>query len=98
MRSVPASRPRITNPVSGSIYALDPDIPLDWQSPGVHLAGDIAGYRLHLGKRDPGAADSNIQIMPQRGSHILTRIYQRGEPMDGSALQFVRQAGALPEI
>src|SRR3546814_20341629 len=40
-----ARRPRITSPVSGSVYALDPDIPLDRQSLAVLVSeiGRAAG-------------------------------------------------------
>src|SRR3546814_10060235 len=35
-----ARRPRITSPVSGSVYALDPDIPIDRQRLAVTVSGD----------------------------------------------------------
>ena len=34
-----ARRPRITNPVSGSVYAIDPDIPIDRQRLAVAVIG-----------------------------------------------------------
>jgi penicillin-binding protein 1C len=77
-----SARPRITNPVSGSIYALDPDIPLDRQRLGVSITGDISGYRLFLGKVDIGPADGAIQLPPRRGSHLLTLSDQSGKTID----------------
>ncbi|HET6536550.1 MAG TPA: penicillin-binding protein 1C [Sphingopyxis sp.] len=77
-----ASRPHITNPVSGSIYALDPDIPLDRQRVSVQLTGDVSDYRLMLNKQDLGRATDGAQIFPQRGSHILTLVDPSGHIVD----------------
>src|SRR3546814_20309890 len=50
-----ARRPRITSPVSGSVYALDPDIPIDRQRPAVDrksVGEGKRGYvRVDLGVR-----------------------------------------------
>lgn len=77
-----ASRPQISNPVSGSIYALDPDIPLDRQRVSVQVTGDVTDYRLMLNKQDLGRAGDGPQIFPQRGSHILTLVDPSGISVD----------------
>src|SRR3546814_4056154 len=65
-----ARRPRITSPVSGSVYALDPDIPFDRQRLAVNVSGAVAGYRLILDKKPLGDADAGQQILPRPGAHM----------------------------
>lgn len=77
-----ARRPRITSPVSGSVYALDPDIPLDRQRLAVIVSGDVPGYRLILDKQVLGDADAGQQILPRPGSHMLTLADPGGKPID----------------
>ena len=77
-----ARRPRITSPVSGSVYALDPDIPPDRQRLAVAVSGDVAGYRLILDKTALGDADAGPQIVPRPGSHILTLADPGGRVID----------------
>lgn len=77
-----ARRPRITSPVSGSVYALDPDIPLDRQRLAVIVSGDVPGYRLILDKRVLGDADGGQQILPRPGIHMLTLVDPGGKPID----------------
>src|SRR3569623_1195437 len=60
-------RPRITNPVSGSVYAIDPDIPADRQRLAVTVSGAAIAHRLMLDKRDIVAADSTPQILAAPG-------------------------------
>jgi penicillin-binding protein 1C len=64
-------RPRITNPVSGSVYAIDPDIPPDRQRLSVDVSGAVVAHRLWLDKSDIGAADSQPQIIAGPGVHRL---------------------------
>ncbi|MES2498060.1 MAG: penicillin-binding protein 1C [Pseudomonadota bacterium] len=66
-----ARRARIASPVSGSIYALDPDIPGDRQRIRILVAGSIAGHRLILDRRDIGPADAQPLILPGPGAHRL---------------------------
>ena len=66
-----ARRPRITNPVSGSVYAIDPDIPSDRQRLAVDVSGAVTAHRLWLDTRDIGAADSQPQIIAAPGVHRL---------------------------
>ena len=73
---------RIISPVSGSVYALDPDIPLDRQRLGIAVSGEVAGYRLILGKTMLGDAAAGQQILPRPGSHILTLVDPGGRTVD----------------
>lgn len=66
-----ARRARIASPVSGSIYALDPDIPGDRQRIRILVAGAVAGHRLVLDRRDIGPADAQPLVLPGPGAHRL---------------------------
>ena len=77
-----ARRPRITSPVSGSVYALDPDIPIDRQRLAVTVSGSVAGYRLILDKQPLGDAKAGQQILPRPGSHILALVDPGGRMID----------------
>jgi len=75
-------RPRITSPVSGSVYALDPDIPIDRQRLAVTVSGSVAGYRLVLDKQPLGDADAGQQILPRPGIHMLALVDPGGRMID----------------
>lgn len=77
-----ARRPRITSPVSGSVYALDPDIPLGRQRLAVIVSGSVTGYRLILDKKPLGDADAGQQILPRPGVHMLTLVDPGGRMID----------------
>ncbi|MDO9369270.1 MAG: penicillin-binding protein 1C [Sphingopyxis sp.] len=77
-----ARRPRITSPVSGSVYALDPDIPIDRQRLAVTVSGSVAGYRLILDKKPLGDADAGQQMLPRPGSHMLALVDPGGRMID----------------
>lgn len=77
-----ARRPRITNPVNGAVFALDPDIPLARQSMGVFVAGSVAGHRLMLDRRDLGPADARPQLAPVPGQHRLALVDVSGRVID----------------
>jgi penicillin-binding protein 1C len=79
---ISARRPRIASPVSGSVFALDPDIPLSRQRMAVSVAGGVTGYRLQLNGRDIGAADSRPQLVPQPGRHRLALVDLSGRAVD----------------
>ena len=66
-----ARRPRIVNPVSGSVYAIDPDIPPDRQRLSVSVSGAVAAHHLWLDRRDLGAADGEPEIFAGPGQHRL---------------------------
>ncbi|MDO7841347.1 penicillin-binding protein 1C [Sphingomonas sp. CA1-15] len=75
-------RPRITNPVSGSVYAIDPDIPPDRQRLAVGVSGSALAHRLFLDKTDIGAADSQPQILAPPGQHRLRLVDLGGRVVD----------------
>ena len=77
-----ARRPRITSPVSGSVYALDPDIPIDRQRLAVTVSGAVTGYRLILDKKPLGEAEAGQQILPRPGSHMLALVDPGGRMID----------------
>jgi len=87
MSGVPAAyktsrRPRITNPVSGSVYAIDPDIPIDRQRLAVAVSGDAVTHRLVLDKKDLGDASTAPLILPGPGRHRLALLDLSGKVVD----------------
>lgn len=79
-----ARRPRITNPVSGSVYALDPDIPLDRQRLGFAVTGEVRGHRLVLDRRDLGDAATAPLVLAGPGVHKLALVDPSGHVVDQS--------------
>lgn len=77
-----ARRPHIVNPVSGSVYAMDPDIPIDRQRLGVAVTGAVAGHRLVLDRRDLGDADARPQVLAGPGAHLLVLMDAGGQVID----------------
>ena len=77
-----ARRPRITNPMSGSVYAIDPDIPPDRQRLAVGVSGEVLAHRLVLDRHDLGAADSQPQILAGPGRHRLRLVDVDGKIVD----------------
>jgi penicillin-binding protein 1C len=77
-----ARRPRITNPVSGAVYAWDPDIPAGNQAIGIAVSGEPAGLRLSMDGRDLGLAAAGAQLPLIPGVHVLTLIEMGGRPLD----------------
>ncbi len=77
-----ARRPRIVNPVSGSVFALDPDIPIDRQRMGVAVTGAVAGHRLVLDRRDLGDANARPQVLAGPGRHRLALLDPSGRVID----------------
>lgn len=77
-----ARRPRITNPVSGSVFALDPDIPIARQRMGVFVNGAVSGHRLQLDRRDIGPADARPQLATLPGAHRLALVDISGRMID----------------
>ncbi|RJF86235.1 penicillin-binding protein 1C [Sphingomonas cavernae] len=77
-----ARRPRITSPVAGSVYALDPDIPVAHQRMAVLVAGEVAGHRLVLDRRDLGPADAKPLVLAGPGAHRLLLQDPAGKPVD----------------
>ena len=77
-----ARRPRIVNPVAGSVYALDPDIPRDNQRLAIAVTGEVLGHRLVLDKQDLGSAESRPLILAPRGQHRLRLVDLGGRVVD----------------
>lgn len=77
-----ARKPRIISPVSGAVFALDPDIPLNRQSMGVAVIGAPGGHRLLLDNRDIGAADARPQLPAMPGRHRLALVDISGRVID----------------
>jgi penicillin-binding protein 1C len=79
-----ARRPRIANPVSGTVYALDPDIPMPRQRIRLTAVGAAGGERLLLDGRDVGAAASGPMVLPGPGAHRLALVDDAGKVLDRS--------------
>jgi penicillin-binding protein 1C len=77
-----AQRPKISNPVNGSIFAIDPDIPIARQRIAVTVSGAVTGYRLLLDKHDIGLAVSRPQILTARGVHKIDLVDMSGKTTD----------------
>ncbi len=77
-----AHRPRIANPLSGSIFALDPDIPIARQRMGITVRGDVTGHRLVVDRRDLGPADARPQLLAGPGNHQLALVDPGGRVID----------------
>jgi penicillin-binding protein 1C len=79
-----ARRPRIVSPVSGTVYALDPDIPMRSQRIRLKAVGAGPRERLQLDNRDLGAADSSPLVLPGPGPHRLALVDGEGRVLDRS--------------
>ena len=77
-----ARRPRIANPVSGSVYAFDPDIPAARQSVGVTITGGDVNLSLALDGKPFAAAVGSPQMPLIRGSHLLALFDESGRTVD----------------
>ena len=77
-----AERPRITTPVMGTIYALDPDIPLSRQRIRVSVTGATSGDRLLLDKRSLGPAEASPLLLPTPGVHLISILDVNGQTVD----------------
>lgn len=77
-----ARRPHITNPVSGSVYALDPDIPVARQRLSIGVSGHAAAHRLWLDRRDLGAADAAPLVLAGPGRHLIRLVDLGGRVVD----------------
>jgi len=77
-----ARRPRIVSPVSGSVYALDPDIPPARQRLAIGVSGAIAGHRLVLDRRDLGDAGAEPAAIAGPGPHLVRLVDSAGHTVD----------------
>ncbi|MBB4153654.1 penicillin-binding protein 1C [Sphingomonas jinjuensis] len=77
-----ARRPHFANPVAGSVYALDPDIPPARQRLAVSVTGAAAEHRVMMDSIDLGSADHVVQLMPTPGAHRLRLVAPGGAVVD----------------
>jgi penicillin-binding protein 1C len=77
-----ARRARIVNPIAGTVYALDPDIPIARQRIRLTAAGAAAGDRLRLDGRDLGAATAGALVLPGPGGHQILLSDASGREID----------------
>ena len=77
-----ARAPRIVNPVNGTIFALDPDIPPDRQRLHVRTIGTGPGMQLHLDGRRIGDADVAVLLSLTPGRHRLALTDSTGAVAD----------------
>ena len=88
----PALRPRILSPATGTILALDPDIPpahqrLTLRAEAGHVRWRIDGQPLGKGQE--------VAWMPWPGKHQIELLNARGEVLDRVRIE-VRGAGVRP--
>jgi penicillin-binding protein 1C len=79
-----ARRPRIVSPLSGTVYALDPDIPIRSQKIRLKTVGAVSGERLSLDGRDAGDAADGPLVLPGPGRHMLALLDSGGRVLDRS--------------
>ena len=84
-----STRPRITAPASGTIIALDPDIPADHQRLTFRAEGEQLRWQMD-GK--PFARGPQVQWLPWPGRHVVQLTDARGATLDEIRLE-VRGAG-----
>ena len=84
--SVESPRPRLSNPVSGTIIALDPDIPAGQQS--VPFEADAgAGLHFALNGRELGEAALPFDWNPVAGRYTLALVDRSGRALDTAAFE-----------
>jgi len=84
--AVEGSRPRLASPVSGTIVALDPDIPAGQQS--VPFEADAgAGLRFSLNGRDIGDAAQTLDWKPVPGRFTLALVARDGRTVDSTSFE-----------
>ncbi len=69
--------------MSGSIYALNPDIPIGRQRLRILVTGAVAEYRIFLDRRAIGPAGVQALILPGPGAHRLALCDGTGRTVDG---------------
>lgn len=77
-----AQRARLVSPASGSLIALDPDIPLSRQHVPLQAQPASASLRLRLDGRDIGSAAKVVLWTPLPGPHQLELLDADGRSLD----------------
>ncbi|MEG8055684.1 penicillin-binding protein 1C [Sphingomonas faeni] len=77
-----ARRARIVNPASGSVYAIDPDIPADRQRLAIETTGDVRAHHVFLDNRDLGPAAQQLLFFAPPGRHRLRLVDAAGRAAD----------------
>jgi penicillin-binding protein 1C len=84
--AVESPRPKLESPVSGTIIALDPDIPEGQQS--VPFEADAgSGLRFALNGRPIGSAARPLDWTPEPGHYILSLIDLNGRAVDTTTFE-----------
>jgi penicillin-binding protein 1C len=84
--AVEAPRPRLASPVSGTIIALDPDIP-DGQQLVPFEADAGAGLRFMLNGKDMGDAAAALDWTPAPGRYTLALVDRAGRALDSTVFE-----------
>jgi penicillin-binding protein 1C len=79
-------RPRLASPVSGTIIALDPDIPQGRQRVPFEAEGGD-GLRFTLNGQDIGAASRTVDWEPAAGRYTLALVDGTGRALDAAAFE-----------
>ncbi len=77
-----ARRARIVNPASGSVYAIDPDIPADRQRLAIETTGDVRAHHVFIDNRDLGPAAQQLLFFAPPGRHRLRLVDPNGRATD----------------
>jgi penicillin-binding protein 1C len=77
-----ARRPRIVNPVAGSVYALDPTFRSIASGSRSESRAKSSGIACCSTAQDLGTADSRPLVLPQRGQHRLRLVDLGGRVVD----------------
>ncbi|MDQ3058582.1 MAG: transglycosylase domain-containing protein [Pseudomonadota bacterium] len=85
----PAGAPRITAPASGTILALDPDIPPTHQR--LTFSAEGRGLRWRMDGKEFGRGNE-VRWLPWPGRHVVQLLDASGKPVDEIRLE-VRGAG-----
>ncbi|MBI3553455.1 MAG: penicillin-binding protein 1C [Elusimicrobia bacterium] len=92
---VPA--PKIIEPVSGTIVAVDPDIPAQNQRVLFAAQGPADGLRWRLDGADLGAALPDSGASPEPGRHTLALLDSSGRTVDSAVFEVRGAAPAGPD-
>jgi penicillin-binding protein 1C len=81
-RALAIGEPRIVAPVTGTIVALDPDIPADRQRVPLEVTGASLGLRWRLDDTDLGPARGLTLWEPEPGTHTVALVDDRRRERD----------------